>query len=81
MTSDPIPSAQTAVVTPLPPVNMAPPTISGSLTEGQFLTEAHGTWTNDPTSYSYQSGGLQRRWEQLLVDPERHRPEVPAHFD
>jgi hypothetical protein len=54
VTSDPVASAQTAVVTPLPPVNMAPPTISGSLTEGQFLTEAHGTWTNDPTSYSYQ---------------------------
>ena len=60
VTSDPVASTQTAVVTPLPPVNTAPPTISGSLTEGQFLTEAHGTWTNDPTSYSYQ-------WEDCNV--------------
>ncbi len=54
VTSDAVASDQTAVVTPLPPVHTALPTISGSLTEGQFLTESHGTWTNDPTSYSYQ---------------------------
>lgn len=54
VTIGPVASAQTGVVTPLPPVNTALPTISGSLTEGQFLTESHGTWTNDPTSYSYQ---------------------------
>jgi len=33
---------------------MAPPSISGNTVQGQTLTEAHGSWTNYPTSYSYQ---------------------------
>ena len=37
-----------------PPINEAPPTISGSAVQGQTLTEGHGTWVNGPTSYSYQ---------------------------
>lgn len=36
------------------PVNSAPPTLSGSAVEGQALTEAHGSWSNSPTSYVYQ---------------------------
>ena len=36
------------------PVNTSPPSISGITTQGQALTETHGTWTNNPTSYSYQ---------------------------
>lgn len=40
-----------------PPVNTAVPTISGTAQQGKVLTEAHGTWTNSPTSYAYQ-------WEQ-----------------
>jgi hypothetical protein len=28
--------------------------ISGSTTQGQTLTEAHGSWTNSPMSYAYQ---------------------------
>ncbi|MGO9750197.1 MAG: beta strand repeat-containing protein [Solirubrobacteraceae bacterium] len=38
----------------LAPSNTGLPTITGSTIEGQTLTEAHGTWTNNPTSYGYQ---------------------------
>ena len=54
ITSAPVDSAQTAIVTPLPPANTAPPTVSGDLTAGQALTESHGSWSNDPTSFTYQ---------------------------
>jgi hypothetical protein len=36
------------------PVNAASPTISGSPQQGQLLTASPGTWTNEPTAYSYQ---------------------------
>jgi hypothetical protein len=36
------------------PGNTSPPTISGRAEVGQTLTESHGSWTNSPTSYSYQ---------------------------
>ena len=49
----PATSAPTAVVLPAPPVNGSPPTVSGKPQQGQTLTEAHGLWTNNPTSYAY----------------------------
>ena len=36
------------------PVNTAPPTVLGADRDGSTLTESNGTWTNSPTSYSYQ---------------------------
>jgi acid phosphatase type 7 len=36
------------------PVNTATPTITGTPQQGQTLTEHHGAWTNEPSSYSYQ---------------------------
>ena len=36
------------------PAETSPPSIAGNANEGQTLVEAHGTWSNDPSSYSYQ---------------------------
>jgi hypothetical protein len=36
------------------PTNTSAPTISGNATQGQALTEVHGSWTGEPTSYAYQ---------------------------
>jgi fibronectin-binding autotransporter adhesin len=44
-----------AVVVALPtPYSTASPTISGVTTQGQALSETHGTWTDSPTGYTYQ---------------------------
>jgi hypothetical protein len=51
----PATSAPTAtVVVPPAPSNTDPPTIAGTATQGQRLTESHGIWSNNPTSFSYQ---------------------------
>jgi hypothetical protein len=42
------------------PRNDTAPTISGAPTQGQKLTEAHGTWTQNPTGYTY-------RWQRCNV--------------
>ena len=47
-------SAHTASVTPLPPSNSALPQVTGTPTQYQTLTTTNGSWTNSPTSYSYQ---------------------------
>ena len=39
---------------PAAPTNSSPPTISGSALVGDTLTEQHGAWSPQPTSYSYQ---------------------------
>jgi virginiamycin B lyase len=47
-------SGSTQVTVPTPPANAAPPTISGTAQQGQTLTESHGQWSNNPSSYAYQ---------------------------
>lgn len=47
-------SNATLEVVPAAPVSTAPPSITGVAEHGQTLTEHHGTWTHEPTSYSYQ---------------------------
>jgi hypothetical protein len=49
-------SATSAAVGPvldLAPVNTVAPVLSGTATVGQTLSVTNGTWTNPPTSYSY----------------------------
>ena len=38
----------------LPPSSISPPTISGKASEGHVLYEAHGSWTSNPTRFTYQ---------------------------
>ncbi len=51
--STPAVSSPTPVVNGVP-ANTALPTISGTVTQGQTLTAANGTWSGSPTSYAYQ---------------------------
>jgi RHS repeat-associated protein len=52
--SAPTISAQSIVVVPEAPVSVSPPSITGAAVQGQVLNESHGTWSNEPTGYSYQ---------------------------
>jgi hypothetical protein len=58
-------SAQTAVVSPQTstagPRNTERPTVSGTPRVGQALTANEGSWTGNPTTYSYQ-------WQQCDAD-------------
>ena len=46
-------NATAAVIVPPTPVNSTAPVISGTPTQGQTLSTTNGTWTNNPTGYSY----------------------------
>jgi Big-like domain-containing protein len=46
-------SAPTSVIV-APPTEISAPSISGTTQQGDLLTESHGTWSGNPTSYSYQ---------------------------
>ncbi len=48
------PDVSASVVALPTPADTAPPTIGGVTTQGQVLSETHGSWTGSPTSFSYQ---------------------------
>ena len=50
----PVSSPPTPVVVPLPPAVISAPSIAGDLTQGQTLTEVHGSWSNNPNGYQIQ---------------------------
>lgn len=52
--SVPVEAQSTAAVPPLTPAATSFAAITGAPVVGQTLTETHATWTNLPTSYSYQ---------------------------
>ncbi len=52
--SPPVASAPTGAVINIIPANSTVPTISGTAQVGQTLTATTGTWTNNPTSFTYQ---------------------------
>jgi len=52
--STPATSAATSAVIDVIPTNSSVPTISGTAQVGQTLTATTGTWTHNPTSFTYQ---------------------------
>jgi hypothetical protein len=70
--SAPALSAQTALVTRptvQAPVNLTPPGISGVTQLGQLLSASPGTWSNGPTSFSYQWERCGRRGTRCAAIP------------
>jgi hypothetical protein len=61
--SPPATSTQTAVVQPAPPANSSPPVISGNAMVGQTLSASTGSWSENPTGYSYQ-------WQRCSAEGE-----------
>ncbi len=54
-------TAKTTTTTVQPPANTTPPSISGTAMDGQQLATGNGSWTNSPTSFTYQ-------WQRCASD-------------
>jgi hypothetical protein len=52
--SAPVESAASAAIVEAPPANETQPAIDGAPHQGALLTADHGTWSGNPTGYSYQ---------------------------
>jgi hypothetical protein len=68
--------ASAAGATQAPPVNVEPPTITGTPRQGEVLTAQNGTWQNSPTEFRY--GWLRcnrngRSCEALAADGRTYR--------
>ncbi len=57
----------------VPPVNTAPPTISGTAQTGQTLSASTGSWSESPTAYAYQWRALRLDRGELCSHLRRHR--------
>jgi hypothetical protein len=68
--------ASTYGATQVAPVNVAPPTVTGTPRQGEVLTAQNGTWQNSPTEFRYrwlrcnQNGGA---CEVLAADGRTYR--------
>ena len=54
-------------VLPPPPLEIAPPTISGAPAQGRMLSAVQGSWSNSPSQYGYQ-------WERCDIDGAHCQP-------
>ncbi len=52
-----------------PPSNTTPPQISGSITQGDTLSESHGSWSGSPTHYTYRWEDCDRAGENCTAIP------------
>ena len=59
-----------------PPVNTAPPTISGTARAGQTLSASTGSSSESPSAYAYQWQRCDAQGGKLFGDPAGHRAEL-----
>lgn len=52
--SEPATSAATALVNSAAPIDISPPTVTGTAQKGETLAAQPGSWSNEPTGYTYQ---------------------------
>jgi RHS repeat-associated protein len=71
--SEPAVSGESEVVVPEPPVDLAPPKVTGPAAQGATLNAQHGDWEGEPTGYDYQ-------WERCSAAGDECEPIDDAIF-